>query len=171
MAIGDSNDSGDNNVVDLRVRQFGVVCGYLQYENTVYWTRSQLFVVANAALIGLLANALPTSTKVPWVRIYTLLGPFLVGFVVCYLWLKILWAAHGWIDHWHAQLQHLEPQAFPDNTLTDAGLFSKVNEHERQWPIKRSSLQLCYTFIAFWSLVLVYMLVLAVMKISGCELF
>jgi len=162
----------DASMIDLRVRQFGVVAGYLQYENSVYWTRSQLFLVGNSALVGLLATALPLTASVSWSRIYTLAVAFTLGLILCILWLKILLAACGWIDHWHKQLRHLEQTAFPPGTLTPdgEGLFRNVNSIEARGPIKKWSLCICWSFIAIWVLALSYLAVVAAAKALSMEL-
>jgi hypothetical protein len=169
--IGRGPASASNpSEVDLRIRQFAVVCGYLQYENAAYWTRCQFFVVANVALIGLLANALPVRTCVTWARIYTLFVPFMLGLVLNVLWLLILRAAHGWIGHWHDQLRHLEPKAFPDGAVTEPGLFCKATDLEIRWPIKRLVLITCWSFIVVRLLALIYLGALMVAKLTGMDL-
>jgi hypothetical protein len=157
------DSGGQGNVVDLHLKRFDIVCRYLQYENTVYWTRSQLFLVANAALLGFLANRLPEDTKASWVRMIVVLVLLLLGLGLSILWLLILRAAHGWIEHWHSHLKHLEPMAFPNGALKSP-LFADVDRLEAHWPIKRLSLVIVYAFIGVWFLAVIFAIGLAVLK-------
>ena len=48
---------------DLALKRYDVLFRYLAYENTVYWSRSQFFLVANAGMFAFAAAKLPTSTQ------------------------------------------------------------------------------------------------------------
>src|SRR6266850_8086380 len=84
---------------DLALRRYAPILGYLQYENTVYWTRFHVFLLADSALFALLANRLPFDVSVvTWARLYTLIVTAIGGLVLAGLWWKTLVAARGWIE-------------------------------------------------------------------------
>ena len=147
---------------DLALRRYAPILGYLQYENTVYWTRFHVFLLANSAFLALIANGLPFSTAVVWARLYTLMVAASAGLILSFLWWRVMIAARGWIDRWHAILQELEPLAF-----VHIQIWRGYDVAEGRFPIKRITQATVGLFVAMWMLVIIYLVVVMVAKESG----
>ena len=79
-AIGDSSNAVKPDPdscrikTELALRRFDVVSKLVVYEGTLYWSRAQLFLVANAALVGFTFRETPSDlTGVTYTRLAILL--------------------------------------------------------------------------------------------------
>jgi hypothetical protein len=72
---------------DLALRGYGVILGYLQYDNTVPWTRSRPFLVANAVLLGFLGHNSPLIDADPWACLVTSMLSAGNGLTLTIVWL------------------------------------------------------------------------------------
>ena len=93
--------------IDRALHRYGILMSQLQYESTAYWTRAGFFLVANAALLGLLGRSMAPED----VSAMSCLIP-LVGVLLSVLWFRAMWSGAWWIERWHALLRQLEPCAF-----------------------------------------------------------
>jgi hypothetical protein len=108
--------------VDLALKRYDIVMKYLATENTLYWTRSQILLLANTALLGYAANQLNALdadlSKEPWTRLSVVLVECLFGLLLCVAWHFGIDAGAYWMDRWQDLLtDRLEPVAFPDNDV------------------------------------------------------
>jgi len=151
---------------DLALRRYIPILGYLQYENSTYWTRSNFFLTSNTLLLGFFLNIVPYSTQAPFIRLFTIYPIAVAGNILCWLWLQTLQSGSIWINHWHNVLQSLEPQAF-----NHIHVFSDVEEIERRTWIKLIAKSVPLLFMALWMLALGYLRFVASQKAKGLELF
>jgi hypothetical protein len=95
---------------ELALRRYDAMLRYFVYENTIYWTRSQFFLVANAGLFGFIASKLMTAEGLarPAILIAVCLG----GLVLSLLWYRVLRSAEYWTSRWESVCVELEEQAF-----------------------------------------------------------
>jgi hypothetical protein len=161
-----SNPSCENatDEAELSRKRYDIVLKHLAYENTAYWTRSQLFLVANAALIGFALKEIPTSlVGVSKTRLVTLLVCSVVGILLAVLWIYGLKAGQGWINHWVAALKSWEGSAFGDVNL----LRSRPDGVPSATRIARMTSLL---FAVLWSAVSVFLCICWYFKIRGWNL-
>lgn len=102
---------------DLALRRYAIVMSYMGTECSMFWGRSQLFLVANAAIIGFLARdiPLPGAPHDAKLAIYLILS--VAGLVLSILWQLMIYLGSGWISWWQQKLKSLEAEAFGSLTL------------------------------------------------------
>jgi hypothetical protein len=103
---------------DLAVRQYAPILAYMGTECSMFWSRSQLFLVANSALIGFAAKDITTLHKhddLAELWIYFALS--IVGLLLCGLWLVTINLGPKWMNWWIGKLEQLEPAAYGAITL------------------------------------------------------
>jgi hypothetical protein len=138
---------------DVALTRYGQVLGYLQYENTVYWTRVGFVMAAQAVLIAFGAK-LTLEVQKPHspLSLPVALGSGVLGLVLCLLGLRMVQGSVRWIDHWHKTLHALEPiayggtQVFRDTDHTVRG--------NHNYSAKDAASQVMYVFIVAWLLLL-----------------
>jgi len=131
------------NAVDLALKRYDVIFKYLAYENTVYWTRSQLLLVANAGLLALRASKLPTNPRDKDVvaALVTSIPIVVVGFALSVLWLLLLRRAEVWIARWEGLCRNLEASAFG---------YRDVLRNPPETKIKALAHRLAWLFLILW---------------------
>ena len=98
-----------------KVDRYGIILSYLQYENTMYWTRINFFLLSNSALLGFVINSLPLfNSKISVNQIFIHLIASISGFILVILWNTAIKNGLYWINHWHSILLCLEEDAFKD---------------------------------------------------------
>jgi hypothetical protein len=135
---------------ELALKRYDSVLRYLGTEVQVYWTRSQLFLVANAALLGFELNNIPVWPDVRWNKVIVPLLGALVGGVLCFLWRRGLDSGEGWMEHWKAALRQWEELAFGSLNLY----------RTRPKGVKKSGVgrKAAWLFQTLWFLVAAYLL-------------
>ena len=86
---------------------------YLAYENTIFWTRAQHFLVAHGALLALF-GAIAFGKNTSLNHNITNAAAFIlcsVGIVLSILWHKALTSGEFWTGHWQDILREVEPKA------------------------------------------------------------
>ena len=100
--------------VDVALKRFDILFRYLAVENTLYWTRSQFFLVANAALLAALANFLKSATlhelKIQEACIVATIG--VIGLCLTLFWGCVLKSSEKWLEWWEKQCLYYEKTAF-----------------------------------------------------------
>jgi hypothetical protein len=96
---------------EFAIRRFDTLTRYYSYETTMYWSRSQFFLVANAALLGFAASNLIRAT-VDHPYLLGLLCAF--GAVLSLFWYLTLRAGQYWTERWERVCIALEPMAMGD---------------------------------------------------------
>lgn len=136
---------------DLALKRYDAVLKYLASEAAVFWRGSQLFLVAHAAFLGLFVKDLPTLPRTtPAPRMLVLFIAAAAGLLLCALWHLGIRAGSGWIDHWKAVLQRIEPAAFED-----IDLFRTRPDIPYQRAVARRA---AWLFTCLWSMLLCYLL-------------
>jgi len=103
---------------DLAVRQYAPILAYMATECSMFWSRSQLFLVANSALIGFAAKDITTLDKhsdLAKLSLYLVLS--ILGLLLCALWLVTINLGSKWMNWWISKLTQLEPDAYGTITL------------------------------------------------------
>jgi|KBSMisStandDraft_5_1062788.scaffolds.fasta_scaffold1027840_2 hypothetical protein len=103
---------------DLALRRYTTVMAYMGTECSMFWSRSQLFLVANSALIGFLAKDIPlpgAPQNLPKLWIYLSLS--VAGLALCTLWHIMIHVGSRWIDWWQLKMSTLEPDAYDSTVL------------------------------------------------------
>ena len=95
------------------LRVYDTFSRYLAYENTIFWTRAQHFLVAHGALLALFgAIAFGRNSSQP--TTIASAAAFLVcgiGLCLSILWHRALTSGEFWTAHWQNILRELEPVA------------------------------------------------------------
>jgi len=147
MATGQNLPVPDHRSSDLALRRFDALLRYLGTETSGFWSRSQLFLVANAALFGLVVGAVAKEKNVPGQAKGIFLLATLVGVLLTVFWIQALRSSSEKIDRWIAVLMDLEPEAFgPYNLFRDF-------VHGRS---RRIAEKPAWLFMALWIILLSY---------------
>jgi hypothetical protein len=102
---------------DLALRRYSTIMAYMGTECSMFWSRSQLFLVANSALIGFIAKDIPSPSgprDMAKLWIYLILS--IAGLSLCLLWHIAITVGSKWIDWWRKKMDELEVDAF-DTTI------------------------------------------------------
>ena len=100
---------------DSDLKRYDTILRYLQTENQLLWGRSQHFLVAHAALLGLTAAKLPApSPAISWPQILILAVVTVGGLVLALLWHRAITSGEFWTGHCHDILRALEARALGD---------------------------------------------------------
>jgi hypothetical protein len=97
---------------ELALKRYTPVLAYLATECTMFWNRSQLFLVAHSALIGFVAKDIPTRTNNDPANLRVPIALSIAGLVLSGLWHLAIFIGSRWIDWWKAKLIALEQEAF-----------------------------------------------------------
>jgi lysylphosphatidylglycerol synthetase-like protein (DUF2156 family) len=152
-----NDDPGISAQQDLALRQYDCILRYLASDNGAFWSRSQLFLVANAALVGLVLGGIPSPTsKESWAKLIVTSLVCLVGICLCLIWHEAIKAGLRWIDRWIEILQGLEQAAFGD---------IKIHRDRFTGVKSRDTAKMAATLFTFvWSVALAYLLVCLMLK-------
>ncbi len=148
----------------LALERYRNVIGYLQYENTVYWTRSGFLLTAEAALLGFNARVVPATIEdITWPALGMSMGLCVVALLICLLGLKMLENSVQWISRWLQLLTAIEPAAYG----ADLQVFRGMNISGAPGHFARDTAKyVIYVFIGAWTLILVYLSVLSAIKVE-----
>lgn len=103
---------------DLAIRQYAPILGYMGTECSMFWSRSQLFLVANSALIGFAAKDITGLQKNDELaKLWLYLALSILGLLLCGLWLVTIKLGSKWMNWWIRKLKQLEPTAYGAITL------------------------------------------------------
>jgi hypothetical protein len=142
--------------VELALKRYDTMLRYFAYENTIYWTRSQFFLVANAGLFGFIASKLMTVEGLTHSTI--LIVVCLGGLILSLLWFRVLRSADYWTSRWEGVCRELEEKAFGTiQVLRNC----RPSGHFSTKAVARHSALL---FIAIWVFSIAY---IAISKISS----
>jgi hypothetical protein len=142
-------------------KAYELLVSHLQSENEIFWTRTEVFLVAHAALLGLLANQLPTETvdKVTWQKLLVVATASMAGLVLSLIWKRAIASGEKWLDRWTAMLKEWESEA------VGLEIFRASREGIPSSRKTAESAQLLFTII--WSLTLLYLAVYGISKVCG----
>jgi hypothetical protein len=155
--LQNSDDATSRNG-KTHLEQYRIVIGYLQYENQTYWTRSGLFLSANAIIFSILGKMVTEvdSMKFHLAVFWVVFIGGLVGMGISALWINLNSSAKFWINRWHTVLKNLESQAF-GNTELFRGVQNELSSIKSQFDIlpmmfiSKSSVYFCTCSIACYS--------------------
>jgi hypothetical protein len=148
---------------DLALKRYDTALKLLISDTQIYWTRSHLFLVANAALIAFALNSIPLATDVRTVKILALAIGSITGIVLCTLWRRGLKAGEGWMNHWKAALTNWEESAFGDVNFYRA----RPTDVPKSSGVARSAALL---FLTLWCIIAAYVGLCLYLRAVGCPL-
>ena len=143
---------------ELALRRYDSVLRYLGTETQIYWTRSQLFLVANTALLGFELNGI--RDEAPTERLIALLFGAFIGVWLCFLWRSGLDSGEGWMEHWKTALRQWEELAFGDVNLY------RIRPADVPKPTRRVARKTLWLFLMVWLLVAAYLILLLVLRLA-----
>jgi len=156
---------------ELALKRYDAILRYLAYENGVYWTRAQFFLLANTALAAFLLNQMPMGAPTPtWNRLGILAFACAIGIALTWLWREALETGEQWVRHWEEVLVDLEADAFGTiNVLRHWEFRTSPPVPRRSHSSKKLAHWLAILFRAVWSLCFGYVVLLAWAKCSGWQ--
>jgi cytochrome c oxidase subunit IV len=145
------------------LKRYDIVMKYLATEGQIFWNRSQLFLVANAALIGFIFREVPSSLReTSATKLTILFAGTLTGALLCGLWFRAIRSGNKWLDHWLAILRTWEQEA-----MGDTNLFRRSPAGPSSRGVAKLTASL---FLVIWVLLAVYTAVCFLLKINGIGL-
>jgi hypothetical protein len=148
-------------------QKMDIVVKYLAHESTLFWSRSQFFLAANAGLFGLLAIAFRDSEPGTLYELVVLATACIVGLTITFLWFKVLKTGGWWMDYWTAKVCVLEGYA-----MGDLEIFRRCHEARIKANVSSARAVAKYVgtlFTVVWMLALAFAVVrftLAILKSS-----
>ena len=161
---------GGEHATDLALKRYDAVFRYLAYENSVYWTRAQFFLLANTALAAFVLNQMPMGAPAPtWNRLGIIGAASATGVALTWLWRAALETGEQWLRHWEEVLTHdLEADAFgPINLVRHWEFRTPPPAPKRSHSAKKLAHWLAVLFRVVWLLSAGYVLLLGCAKAYG----
>lgn len=112
------NDQSDDGITssrdkDIALERYGLILQTMEYEGSVFWNRSMLYLTGHTLLLGFVLTAVPKSQEeMRWARLAAVGFVCVAGIMLSYLWKQALVAGLYWLIHWRNLLRTLEPEAF-----------------------------------------------------------
>ncbi|MEK6869526.1 MAG: hypothetical protein AABX63_00240 [Nanoarchaeota archaeon] len=152
------------NNSDVAIRRFQIITGLIQYEGTVFWSRSQHYLVANAALLGFIATKLPTTDLdcITWANLYTVFIGSIGGLLLAIFWNRSLKSAEYYLTRWINIAKDIEPLAFDEGEV-----FRNAKSSASARKITNYTSLL---FITMWSLVCVFLIICFIWKFNNWKI-
>ena len=142
---------------DLAIKQYAPILSYLGTECSMFWSRSQLFLVANSALIGFAAKDITSLNSTdPRGKLWLYLGLSIVGALLCGLWLVTINLGSRWMNWWIGKLKQLEPAAYGSVTLWSQRPFGG------RFKVRHVAYGTAALFTCVWGAVFAYILILII---------
>lgn len=115
----DASNSDQSISSDDLIKKYDMVQKLFVMDTQIYWTRSQLLLVANSALAGFALNSVPINSDAHTVKIWTLFIEAIIGILLCVLWRRAIKSGSGWMNHWKTILIKWKSQYFPMKISTE----------------------------------------------------
>lgn len=139
--------------------RYGQILQYLSYENTVYWTRHNFFMLCNTGLLwALIGNLFPKEKELSCQAKVLFAVLCVVGIAWSIIWHRTLDKSTIWLNKWHTLLKRLEPAAYGDLLV-----FRQTKEEEQKKiesgdneSVKTLALCMVRLFIVVWLILLAY---------------
>jgi hypothetical protein len=144
---------------DSTLQRYGQVLSYLIYENTTYWTRSGLLLLAHTSLLGFTAIVLPpfSADALPE-RVLLLAVIGFVGLLLARFWWTAIKRGIDWIEDWHNLLLKLEPEAYGDIEFFRGKVGSRARPTRHN--VRQVARRVAAVFVIIWAGTLAYALAL-----------
>ncbi len=148
----------------IAMQQYQTLMAYLAYENTIWWTRANYFLLASTALLAFVVAGLPPLERdVAWTKIVAVSVMSLTGAILALFWWKSLRAGDFWIDRWHELLKQIEPRAFGSIKVIRSRDTPEAGY--RPPPARAPTRHTVILFVVLWALVFAYSLIGAGVKL------
>ena len=145
---------------DLAIRRYDIIMRYLASDNAIYWTRSQLLLVAHTTLLGFWGNQLPRNLgEEPPLKLIFLLIECGLGGCLCLIWHYAIRGGQYWMDRWEKTLLELEDAAFGKSAEVYRGMDGASRPKPRTRDLARWTLVIFCAIWSFASLMTLYILV------------
>ena len=102
---------------ELALKQYDVIAKNLMAESAIYWSRAQLFLVANAAMLGFLSRVPLADNHIALPTLVAIEAVAFVGIGLSVLWHMALAAGEDWHRHWIKHARAFEEAAFGEVLL------------------------------------------------------
>jgi NADH:ubiquinone oxidoreductase subunit 2 (subunit N) len=89
---------------------YKLLVGQLHYEGTLLWTRNQIFLVLNTAIIAIMNLDVFTKLGQTNNDATTRLAAALIGIVLCLLWLLSVTRSQAYYRYWITRIRSIEKQ-------------------------------------------------------------
>lgn len=154
----------NNSESETQIKRYGIIMPYLAYENTMFWQRGSLFLIAHSALVGFVSTSIPKlSSYESWASIISSFIISISGIILTIFWLMSLKAGEFWIHHWHTILKDsLEQKAFGDILVFRD--FKPGPKYPHRIRARKIALGPVILFFVLWGLSTVYSLLLIFYK-------
>ena len=148
------------------LKQYDTLMRYYSYEGTVYWARSQHFLVANAVLFGFVASAkFPIDVNAtPWIQFILLSLICGAGLVLTWLWRNALFAGEFWLSHWTDLLLEREHGAFGESNV-----LREFTTSRKRYSAKRVAHSGARLFFWLWFVLTAFLTFAVILKTTGYE--
>jgi hypothetical protein len=149
---------------DAAIKKYDFVLKLFTMDTQLFWTRSQLFLVANAALAGFSLSAVPLKSEVDTVKIYAEAIATITGIILCRLWIMTLRSGKKWTEHWKELLKKWEPLVFDD----DDNVYLQPPEGVDRY--SGTAIYTAWLFLSLWIILGVFVIICIVFKYLGWKL-
>jgi len=162
--------------IDIALKRYDSILRYIAYENSVYWTRAQFFLVANSALLALVFSQFgrETPSEVLWSRIVFQIIACVIGGLLTWLWKGVVENGDQWLRHWKEILEYdLESDAFGSINVVRPWEFRTPPDPplSRARSTRQIARWLVYLFAGAWSIGMFYSILFGLAKGSCWTLF
>ena len=96
------------------LKKFEILTNYLIYENTIFWSRSNYFLIAITGLLGLTITQIPSYILFEMQKVLTIFTLSFIGIILCYSWHCALKGGEFWINHWHELIIKYEKKCWEE---------------------------------------------------------
>ncbi|HEY1254338.1 MAG TPA: hypothetical protein VGF01_06130 [Terracidiphilus sp.] len=159
----DASNSDQSISSDDLIKKYDMVQKLFVMDTQIYWTRSQLLLVANSALAGFALNSVPINSDAHTVKIWTLFIEAIIGILLCVLWRRAIKSGSGWMNHWKTILIKWEKSIFADENI--------YRERPKTVPNSSGVAQVAaLLFMVLWCTVGIYGLLCLYLRFNGCPL-
>lgn len=106
------SDAEDKSI-DLQLESYRLLVGLVQAEEQLLWSRNQVFLVINGAMVTALglvrpSSNIPLSISSALISNELYIAICIVGALMNFLWLTMIFRSEAFYNHWFEQLKYLE---------------------------------------------------------------
>jgi hypothetical protein len=155
-----------NDEQKIALEKYRNILGYLQYENTIFWTRSSFIIVAQASILGFSFRLFPIEGNPTWTQLFIILFVGVIGIVLCIIWAKMNKSSIFWINRWITLLKRIEPDAYGEIEVF-RGIDDISSEKAKVHSLRRASDYVRNIFLITWILFIGYSIIFGVIKYTN----
>jgi hypothetical protein len=146
-------------IKENRLKQYGILMPYLQYENSTFWVRNSFFLLANTVLFGIVFSIISTSISKKTLNreaMFISLFVSVIGLFLSILWIFAIRKGEYWINRWSKILKEIEPEAFDSLEV----LRKAENDTGKDYlGVRRIAQFVSYLFLGSWMVSIFYCII------------